>query len=98
MSKDEIKEAVKEAIAEYKNHRPPAMCCGGLTLDESEQVKDWTKGGGFSDPQMDALKGFGNALISTKKYIAIGIGIVAIITLRDFWMDLLRWLKEHLIR
>lgn len=101
MGKDEIKAIAKiaalEVIAELKGHKePPVVCCGGLSTDEADTVKAWAQDGGFTEKQMDGLKVFADALIASRRYIFYGVGIIAIITLRESWMSLLKWIKEHL--
>lgn len=86
MGKEEIKEIIREVFIELKGHEGPTVCCGGLAPEQRETVKGWTKQGDlFTPEQQEGLKTFADALIAGKKYFIIGIGIVAILALRDFW-------------
>jgi len=97
LSKDDLKAIIHEVISEFKGETGGSShCCGGLSPAQCEVIQEWTQEGGFTDKQMDALKGFGNALVSGKKYILVGIGIVAILALQDVWGAI--WKALHHIK
>lgn len=99
MGKSDIPELVEALIDELKKQGLATnVCSAGLTPDQVQRVDGWTQDEGFSDKQMEGLKSFADAMSKAKRWIAIGFGIIAIITLRDLWMDILNRLKELLLR
>lgn len=95
MGKAEIPALVELLIDELKKQGMGAnICPAGLDKDQIDKVDGWTRDEGFTDIQMQGLKNFADMMATGKKWFLIGLGIIAVLALKDIWYGILHWFQE----